>query len=104
MQHIIITYTLKAGVSSEAFEAWVRETDYPTMRALPRVKRFETYKSIKQLLTENAPTYAYTEVFDIDDMPGFIAEDLPGDVVQGVMAQFMQYVENPEFVISQAVS
>jgi hypothetical protein len=104
MQQIIITYTLKAGVTPEAFEAWVRKTDYPTMRALPRVKQFETYKSLKQLLSDVAPTHAYTEVFSIDDMAGFIQEDLPGAVVQGVMAQFMQYAEAPEFVIAEAVA
>jgi hypothetical protein len=104
MQQIIITYRLKPHITPEVFETWVRETDYPTMRTLPRVRRFETYRSVKQLLSEDAPTYMYTEVFDIEDMPGFIQEDLPGPVVQGVMAQFMQYVERPEFVIAEAVA
>jgi len=103
MKHIIITYTLKPDVPPEVFEAWVRETDYPTMRALPRVKHFQTYKSLKQLMGDTPPTHAYTEVFDIDDMAGFVQEDLPGPIVQGVMAAFMQHVENAEFVIAEAV-
>jgi len=100
---LIILYSLKDGVSRDDFHNWIRTTDYPTMRGLARVESFKTYESKKLLMGEGTPSIAYVEVFNVPDLDGFMAEDLGGDTVQGIMGQFMGFAEAPEFIISAEV-
>lgn len=101
MAFLLIRYNLQAGVSPEDFEAWVRDTDQPTMRSLNRVKSFETWKATGLLMGDGAPSQSYFEIFEIDDLEGFTAEDMPGDTVQAIMGQFVGFADNPEFVIAE---
>ncbi len=100
---LILLYSLKDGVSRDDFHNWVRTVDYPTMRGLARVESFKTFESKKLLMGEGEPSVGYVEVFDIPDLDGFMAEDLGGDTVQGVMGQFMGFAEAPEFIISEEI-
>jgi hypothetical protein len=92
MAFLLVRYNLKEGVSPEAFESWVRDTDQPTMRSLKRVERFETYRATGLLMGEGAPSQSYFEIFEIDDLAGFISENLPGDTVQSIMSDFVEFV------------
>lgn len=104
MSSLILRYRLKAGVTPADFEQWVRTVDHPTMGALQRVQRFTTYRIDGLLLGEGAPSCDYVEVFDIPDLAGFTAEDMPGGTVQGIMGQFMGFAEAPEFLIASVVA
>ncbi|MCF6219834.1 MAG: hypothetical protein L3J65_01850 [Robiginitomaculum sp.] len=101
---LVILYSLKGGVTRDDFHNWIRTVDYPTMRGLARVSSFKTYESKKLLMGEGSPSVGYVEVFNIPDLDGFMAEDLGGDTVQGVMGQFMGFAEAPEFIISEEVT
>lgn len=103
MPQIIIQYKLKAGISRETYEHWTRTTDYPAMRGLQRVARFTNHRTVKNLMSDAVPSVDYIEFFDIPDLAGFLGEDMGGDVVQKVMGEFMQFVENPEFLIAEEV-
>ena len=103
MAYLLLRYTLKDGVSPEDFEKWVRETDQPKMRSLQRVTSCNTYKMTGLLMGEGAPAQQYAELFEISDMDGFTGEDMPGELVQSVMGEFMGMVDNPEFAICEAV-
>lgn len=103
MPQIIIQYKLKAGVSREVYENWTRTTDYPSMRGLQRVARFTNHRTVKNLMSDAAPSVDYVEFFDIPDLAGFLGEDMGSDVVQKVMGEFMQFVETPEFLIAEEV-
>ncbi len=103
MAHVILTYRLKPGVTLPDFEAWVRATDYPAMRGLKRVKSFTTYRIEGPLFPDGAVTPQYVELFDIPDLAGFGAEDVPGPVVQDIMGQFMSKVDGAEFMIASEV-
>jgi hypothetical protein len=103
MAYLLIRYNLKEGLSPEEFETWVRDTDQPTMRSLKRVLHFDTYKATGLLMGEGAPSQAYFEIFEIDDLDGFTSEDMPGDTVQAIMGQFMGFAEAPEFVVAEKV-
>lgn len=100
---LILLYSLKGGVSRDDFHDFIRTVDYPIMRGLSRVKSFKTYESKKLLMGEGSPSVGYVEVFDIPDLDGFMAEDLGGSAVQGVMGQFMGFADAPEFIISKEV-
>lgn len=97
--NLIILYSLKAGVTPADFEAWVKSTDHPTMRGLARVADFRTMRAEKLLMGDGKPTVQYIETFSVSDMDGFVAEDMPGETVQGVMGQFMGFAEAPQFIV-----
>lgn len=104
MATVFLTYKLKPETAPEDFEAWIRTTDYPAMRGLRRVASYVNYKATGLLLGEGKPSVDHIEVFDIPDLAGFTAEDMPGGIVQAIMGQFMDFVDNPEFIIAEAVS
>jgi hypothetical protein len=103
MATLFLTYKLKPGTAPEDFENWIRNTDYPAMRGLRRVASYVNYRATGLLLGEGSPSVDHVEVFDIPDLAGFVAEDMPGGVVQAVMGEFMGLVDNPEFIIAEAV-
>ena len=103
MAAIIIKYQLADGVSRDQFEDWVRTKDQPAMRSLSRVDSFETYRVSGLLMGEGDPSVAYVEMFDVPDLDGFTGEDMPGELVQGVMGEFMGLVKDPEFLIAEKV-
>jgi REDY-like protein HapK len=103
MAYLLLRYTLKDSVDPAAFERWVRETDQPGMRGLSRVKAFDTFRATGLLMGEGAPSQSYFEIFEIDDLAGFTAEDMPGAVVQAIMGEFMGFVENPEFTVAEKI-
>jgi hypothetical protein len=103
MSQIIITYKLKPGVAREQYETWTRTRDYPAMRGLKRVASFTNYRASSNMLTGEPSTLDYLEIFDVPDLAGFMAEDMSGAIVQGIMGEFMQFVENPEFIVAEEV-
>lgn len=103
MAAIIIKYQLADGVTREQFEEWVTKVDQPAMRGLSRVESFNTYRVSGKLLGEGDPSVTYVELFDVPDIDGFTGEDMPGDVVQGVMGEFMGLVKDPEFLVAEMV-
>lgn len=103
MAQIIIKYKLKADVTPEQYEQWTLNRDYPTMRGLARVKRFTNHRIVRNLLSDAPPSVQYVEFFDIPDLDGFLSEDMAGSVVQTIMGEFMQYVDNPEFLVAEEV-
>jgi hypothetical protein len=103
MKAIILLYKLKTGITRDDFETWVREQDYPAMRALQSVERFTSYRLEKLLMGDGTPSQQYVEVFELNSLENFIGEDMPGEIVQQIMGQFMGFAEAPEFIIAEAV-
>lgn len=104
MAKIIILFRLKDGVSHDAFEAWTRETDYPTMRGVARVESFVKSRATHRLIGDGPPSVDYVEVFEVADLDGFMAEDMGGPVVQGIMGEFLAFAEAPEFLVAEDVA
>lgn len=98
---VIIRYNLKPGVTPADFENWVRTVDQPALRGMARVEAFDTFRIERLLLGEGRPTMQYLELFHIPDLDGFMAQDLPGAVLQPVLAQFDGFVESPEFLVAE---
>ena len=101
MSAVIISYTLKPGVTPADFENWVRSVDQPTLRGLARVKAFDTFRIERLLMGEGAPSAHYVELFHIPDLDGFMAEDMAGETMQGIMAQFAGFADSPEFLVAE---
>ncbi len=97
--NLVLLYTLKDGVTPADFEAWVRSTDYPSMRGLKRVADFRTHRAERLLMGDGKPTVQYIEMFSIPDLDGFVANDMGGPTVQSVMGQFMGFASAPQFIV-----
>lgn len=103
MAYLILRYKLKPETTVEQFEDWVRNTDQPKMRGLERVASFDTFRVTGLLMGDGVPGQDYFELFEITDMELFTGQDMPGEVVQSVMGEFMGLVESPEFNIAEKI-
>lgn len=101
MSAVIISYKLKAGVTPADFENWVRTVDQPTLRGMARVKAFDTFRVERLLMGEGAPSAHYVELFHIPDLDGFMTEDMAGETMQAIMAQFAGFAVAPEFLVAE---
>lgn len=99
MANLMLLYKLKPGVTRDQFETWVRDTDYPAMRGLRRVASYVNHRTERRLVGEGSPSVDYVEVFDIPDLDGFVAEDMPGQTVRAITADFMGFADAPEFLV-----
>lgn len=99
---IIVLFNLKPGVDPSTYEQWARTTDIPGVRALRSVSDFQVYRAAGLLGTTAAPPYAYMEVIDVPDMAAFGA-DVASAAVQKVAAEFQQFADNPQFVLTEAL-
>lgn len=101
MSAVIISYKLKPGVTPADFEHWVKTVDQPTLRGMARVKAFDTFRVERLLMGEGEPSAHYVELFHIPDLAGFMAEDMAGETMQAIMAQFTGFAEAPEFLVAE---
>ncbi len=84
---LIVLFNLKPGVSPEAYEAWARSVDLPTVNALRSVERFAVFRTTGQLGSDAPPPYAYIETIDVADMDRFGA-DIATDAMKTIAAAF----------------
>lgn len=99
---IVVLFNLKPGTDVAAYEKWARTTDIPGVRALRSVADFQVYRTTGVLGTDAKPPYSYIEVIDVPDMNAF-GTDVGSEAVQKVAAQFQQFADNPQFILTQAL-
>lgn len=90
--HLIATFTLKPGVSVEAYETWARTVDLPTVRALPSIAGFRVFRCTGLFGAEGSPPFGYVELIEVSDMDRFLA-DIAQPAMQEVAAAFGGMVE-----------
>lgn len=101
MSAVIISYRLKDGVTPADFERWVRTVDQPTLRGFERVKAFDTFRIERPLMGDGEPSVHYVELFHIPDLDGFMTEDMPGETMRVILAQFAGFADAPEFLVAE---
>ena len=99
---IVVLFNLKPGVDVAAYEKWARTTDIPGVRGLRSVSDFQVYRATALLGTDAKPPYSYIEVIDVPDMQAF-GNDVSTEAVQKVAAEFQQFADNPQFVLTEAL-
>ncbi|WP_176593924.1 REDY-like protein HapK [Sphingobium sp. EM0848] len=99
---IIVLFNLKQDADPAAYENWARTVDIPGVNALSSVKDFQVHR-VTGVLGSDAPSpYAYFEVIDITDMAAF-GVDASSEAVQKVAAQFQQFADNPQFILTETL-
>ncbi|MEM6681784.1 MAG: REDY-like protein HapK [Pseudomonadota bacterium] len=99
MTQIFVLFNLKDGVTPEAYEAWAKATDLPTVRGLKSVASFNVYRASGLLGTDDPSPYAYIETIDVNDMEQFGA-DVSSQTMQKVAAEFQEVADNPCFILT----
>ncbi|GIW09941.1 MAG: hypothetical protein KatS3mg061_0998 [Dehalococcoidia bacterium] len=99
MATLIVLFSLKAGVSREAYERWAAEVDVPTVAALPAVDSFRVLRATG-LLGGGQPPYQYIEVIEVNDLDA-LGQAIATPAIQAIAAQFQQFAENPQFILTE---
>ncbi|KMS56489.1 REDY-like protein HapK [Novosphingobium barchaimii LL02] len=89
---IFALFNLKPGVSVEAYEAWAKKSDLPTVNALASIESFRVFRTTGVLGSDAPPPFGYIEVLDVKDMDQFGA-DVSAAAMQEVAAVFQGMVE-----------
>lgn len=97
---IVALFNLKPGVSVADYEAWAKGTDLPTVNGLKSVDRFEVFRSVGLLGTEDSPPYAYIEIIDVNDMDTFGGE-VGTDTMQKVAGEFQAMADDLVFILTE---
>lgn len=99
---IIVLFNLKPGIDAAVYEQWARTRDIPGVRALSSVHDFQVYRAAGLLGSPSPAPYAYIEVIDVADMGAF-GKEVASAAVQAVAAEFQQYADHPQFILTEAL-
>ena len=104
MAHIFVLYRLKAGVSREDFESWLKTRNFAALRSIRRLDKFAVFRVEKRVMTEEQASADYIDLFEIPDISGFIGEDLGGDISLKDMEEFGGFADKPEYLLATPVT
>jgi hypothetical protein len=68
---VLLSYNLRPGTDIAAFEAFMRERDYPVFRNHPLVKAYTSYR-IPQLV-QGSVTFTHFDLLEVADFADFAA-------------------------------
>lgn len=97
---IICLFNLKEEATADAYEAWARGTDMPSVYALESVARFTIHRATGLFGSDAKPPYDYIEVIDIHSMDHFVA-DISDPSFQAVSAGLAEFTDNPTFILTE---
>lgn len=97
---IICLLNLKDGVSRDAYEAWAREVDIPSVNALGSVVGFTVHRATGLFGSDAKSPHDYVEVIDIHGLDAFVA-DVSTEVFQAAAAPFRDFADNPIFILTE---
>jgi hypothetical protein len=100
--HMVVLFNLKPGASKDAYEAWARSTDIPTVRALKSNAGFDVFKTLSVRGSDKAPPYQYVELIEIADMDQFGA-DVATDTMRKVAGEFREFADGPMFIVAEKI-
>ena len=93
---------LNEGVTGEAYEEWVRETDYPKARAIPAIVSYEVVRVDGPLRDSGVP-YDFIEVVEVTNIDSYRADlaGLPGR--DEFVTQIRSYIGHADAVIGTVI-
>jgi hypothetical protein len=102
MSYIVVLFNLKPDASADAYEAWARSTDIPTVRGLKSNAGFDVYKTLSVRGSDRTPPYQYVELIEIADMDQFGA-DVATDTMKKVAGEFRAFADAPMFINAEKI-
>lgn len=102
MSYLVVLFNLKAGASPDAYEAWARSTDIPTVRGLKSNAGFDVFKTLSVRGSDKTPPYQYVELISIADMDQF-GVDVVTDTMRKVAGEFREFADGPMFIVAEKI-
>lgn len=102
MTMIVVLFNLKAGVNASDYEQWARTTDLPNVNRLPSVAQFSVLRTTGLLGADAPAPFQYVELLEVKDMVQ-LGEDVAGETMQKVAAEFQQFADNPQFMLTERI-
>ncbi|HEY8568548.1 REDY-like protein HapK [Microbulbifer sp.] len=99
---IVVLFNLKPGVSPSDYEQWARTTDLPTVRNLNSIDQFSVLRTTGLLGSDVPAPYQYVELLVVKDMEQ-LGADVSSETMQKVAAEFQQFADNPQFMLTETV-
>ena len=99
---IVVIFNLKADAAPDAYENWARSTDIPTVNALGSVTSFSVHRTTGLLGCDDPAPYQYVELLDVGDMEQ-LGEDVASETMQRVAAEFQEFADNPQFMMTETI-
>jgi hypothetical protein len=93
---------LRAGITAENYEQWVRDVDYPTARALTTIKSYVVARTPTTL--EGAPSpYDYIERVEVTEIDAYRSELAGAPGMQEFFAQWSSRVGESVAVFGEEI-
>ena len=102
MTMIVVLFNLKSGVNASEYEEWARTTDLPNVNRLPSVTQFSVLRTTGLLGSDAPAPFQYVELLEVNDMVQ-LGEDVSSETMQKVAAEFQQFADNPQFMLTQDI-
>jgi hypothetical protein len=102
MTVLVVLFNLKPGVDRDAYEAWARAVDLPTVNQLPSVERFRVLRSQSVLGSEAPAPYQYVEVLDLNSLSALF-NDIGTALMQKVASEFLAFADAPIFIVAESL-
>ncbi|HMK09930.1 MAG TPA: hypothetical protein VK449_12950 [Anaerolineales bacterium] len=84
---------LKPGVDPQAYERWVRETDYRLARGLACLEHYRVHKLMGPMEGEGRPPYDYIEVLQVRDLDEYRDALRHDPALQQIVGEIGQFIE-----------
>jgi len=104
LAHIFVLYRLKAGVSRDDFESWLKTKNFTALRSIKRLDKFAVFRVEKRVIAQENASADYIDLYEISDISGFINEDLRGEIALKDMEEFAGFADKPEYLLATPVT
>ncbi|WP_299592303.1 REDY-like protein HapK [uncultured Microbulbifer sp.] len=102
MTMIVVLFNLKSGVNASDYEEWARTTDLPNVNRLPSVAQFSVLRTTGLLGSDAPAPFQYVELLEVKDMAQ-LGGDVSSETMQKVAAEFQQFADNPQFMLTESI-
>jgi len=96
---LIVLFNLASDADRAAYEEWARQTDLPTVRALPSVDGFDVFMVSGLFGSNAAAPYQYVEIIEINSLEQF-GDDVSTETMGKVASEFQSFADNPVFMLT----
>lgn len=103
MASLVVLFNLKDEASKEAYEAWAKSTDVPTVKGLTSIDDFKVYRNTAIMGSEEKPPYQYCEVIEVNDMDVF-GKEVATETMQKVAGEFQEFADSPMFMLADQIA
>jgi hypothetical protein len=94
---------LKAGVTAEDYQAFVRRVDYPAVKRIASIRSYSSTRVAGSIPPGTAVPFDFIDVVDVDDLEAYIQDLDHHPAVEEVHSQSAHMVEVLHCVVAEPV-